>query len=354
MDIPSSYSSTDPCPVYNYSYPDTPPYTPVQTLDTSMQALRNFNSCADADKNDDKIITPAEYFPGPATFGTRTANAGTYLPKSQANITEGLTLINTAVTNKLELVNTTLGGVSLTTEAIADVNHYKHYLTELISSFSGTTTSIVEPAETDCWNSVEYYPGYYMYSADTVFDPTYNTADLTNCLFTYQTHEANTVPLNLGAIFSITDFRNASPNYTIDSSGNIDSNAVSSTLGGLIPGGVLASWFNMKTVYYHFNFQNMVNSSTTTIISSLPSTGVTLSIGGKSLTPAFSCNAYTGSNYCYFYGNTNTLPTADSYISVNDMQGVTATLTVPGYAAKQITVIGDSYSSTGLSLTPAP
>ncbi|MFA6451209.1 MAG: hypothetical protein WCX65_17170 [bacterium] len=346
LDIPTSYSTTDPCPVYTYSG-----YPPEQELDTSMSALREFNTCSAADINEDNIITPAEYFPGPSTFGTRTANATTYLTKAQSLINGGLSLLDTAVTNKLAAVTTQLGGVSLTSEAIADANHYKHYLTELAASFAGTTTNMTMPAESDCWQSSGGMYAYYY--PDTVTDPAYNTGDLTGCLFAYQTMDPATIPLNLGALFNITDFRNAATNYTIDSSGEINSSVASATLGGLIPGGVQTSWFNFKTAEFHFNFQNMVSSTGGTIISSLPSTGITLTIGSKTLTPN-SSYAGTGFNYMMFYSNIITVPTANDYITVNEMVPVTATLTVPGYQPKQISVIGDSYSSTSLALTPLP
>lgn len=349
LDIPSSYSSTDPCPVYTYTY--AWPQPPVQTLDTSMQALRNFNTCAAADINNDKIITPAEYVPGPATFGTRTTNAVTYLAKSKADITSGLTLIDSAITNTLNEVNTSLAGLSLTSQAILDAGYYKHYLSELATSFSGTTTNFTMPAETDCWRSVTYGPSYTYYYADVVMDPTHNSADLVGCLLQVQSQDPYTAPLNLGAIFNITDFRSALPNYTIDADGNIDASTVSSTLGGVIPGGVQSSWFDSKTANYSFYFQNVKNSTTGAVISTLPQTGITLSIGGKTLN-ANNPYAYTGYNWVYFSRDMSTLPTAADYITVNSMAGVSATLTVPGYQPKQITLIGTHASISSLSLTP--
>lgn len=337
-DLPINYSASDPCP-------------------SSSTA----NLCVAADTNHDSTLTPAEYLP-PSPFATLKAGGAGNVATARTRITSGFSLLNTAVTNVLAETNTTIGGMNMTSTLLADVLHYRHYLQELSDSFNGTTSNVTVPASAECWKSQSICSGgscATQYIKKDIFDPTYNTDETSGCLLLVTIRGAVAVPINLGAIFNITDFRNILPNYVIDAQEAIapSPSYAGNTVGGLFPGGLQQTWFATKTSTYNYAFHSVKNSGSGQVISSLSASGITLTVGGVTITPS-EVTGGTTDNYILFHRG-DTLPTAADYISVNGFFPVAATLHVPGYQDKNISIhlynpfnLYDAVGSYNLGLSP--
>ncbi len=336
LDTPANYATTDPCP---------------GGAESEYKDLVEFNLCSAADANGNNTFTPEEYLV-PRPFGTLKPDGASHMANAETNIVAGLNLLNTAVDNILEETSATVGGMHMTSALLADVEHYQHYLSEITASFGGTTTNITVPASVDCWRGGGSY-----YHADSVFDPAYNSNQITNCLLQVTTEQEKTAAIKLSAIFDITDFRNVMPDYVLDEKVQrgdryqISSNYIGNTIGGIFPNGVQSSWFEHEYFDHNFNLGNLTNSITGTIIPNLPQTGVTLTIDGAILTPTSVTSSGTSNKIIFRIENTM-LPSTGDYFTINYVFGTDAVLSVPGYQPKTFTVYGRNHDAIGFTLTP--
>jgi len=349
LSIPTGYSSSDPCPKYDSN----------ETLLTGYSDLSAPNYCDNADTNSDGILTPTEYLP-PSPYGTLKSDGQTSLNNAKSYISTGLSMLSTAVDNIMAETDPTMAGMNMTSELIGDINNYKHYLSELATSFGGTATSITVPATADCWRqdtayyrSVSQTGGYYY--ADEVLDPANNADELVGCEAIIISSATQTINVNFGALFTITDARNALPDYVEDISGyyKISSDIQGDTIGGIFPNGLQTSWEDWGSPSLYIELQNVVDSSTGNLITTMPDyTQISLTVGTTQI-PASYAYAGEGYNYIDISKYIETVPTASDYMTFNDTFGVEVTLSVPGYQDKTFRIYGDYMYIEGLSLTPS-
>lgn len=316
----------------------------------------------DSDPNADGKSTPDEYFP-PSPFGTLKSSGSTYLSTASTDVAAGLSLVRDAVNAVLNETSPTGGGLGLTSQQIADANHYKHYLDEIVSSFSGTTTSVTIPETQECWYTVTYSWGSgsstYV-KGKRIFDPTYNTGQ--TCEFSLTYRPQVTANINLSKIFSpVSDWRAYAPTTvrgnTTNSVGGGHSLVQSfpdSTLNGIFPDGIQKSWFDVTTAarsyYFSFTGSNITNSFCNNVQSS-----ATFTVGSKSFTGASYCSSSYYSSYAYlhFYNASASLPTSSDVYSLNTLYGTTATLSLPGYQSVSFLVSNTGAWIWGPALTSA-
>lgn len=339
FDLPVGYVDTDPCKEEICSLWDQYGSCTSWVIDGSFEALAMPNTCEAADTTTppDGIITPTESFP-PSPFGT--VRTGGYLSAAKTDMSGGLSLIYTAITNILLEANQDVAGMSMAAGMIADIEQYKHYVSELAASFGGPT-SITVPATDECW----YLQGGYYYS-DSVFDPTYNTADLVGCAAHFTTGPAITASIYLGALYDITNFRNVLTNYTI-ATGEYDMSGVA-TIAGIFPNGVQESWFNYEVHVSRFGFYIPLFYAVTG--APIYTASATVVIDGYTINLSMCDGGYT---VCKATQWPTSLPASGEYITMNDMYGTAATLTVPGYVPVSLILDGEGYNqSVSLTLTP--
>lgn len=341
FDLPVGYVSTDPCPEEICSLWDPYGVCTSMVVDDSFEALANLNTCDLADNSPmDGIITPTESFP-PSPFGTFRTGGSTYLAAAKSDMSGGLSLIYTAITNILLEANQDVAGMGMAAGMIADIEHYKHYVSKLAASFGGTPTSITVPATDECW----YYDGYSYYS-DYVLDPTYNIP-IPACDAQFTTSPAITASVKLGALYAITDFRNVLTNYTI-ATGEYDMTGVT-TIAGIFPNGVQESWFNYEVHVSRFGFYIPLVCAVTG--APIYTESATVVIDGHTINLGMCDGGYA---VCKATQWPTSLPASGEYITMNDMGGTAATLSVPGYVPVSLTLYEEGYNQSVplTSLTP--
>lgn len=306
------------------------------------------------DTDSSGVYEPDEQFPNTAC-GTLRTNGASYLSTAQTYVASGLDLLDEALTEILQEAIPAMGGEAFESSDIADLQHYQSYVGQLAASFGGTATSITMPAEVECYREYNYGNWSY-YEDDTIFDPDYNTDETVGCAALFTTHAALTVSVNYGALFYpvVSDLRSLQPNLVIDQDTDItfvESSGGSpvlpdSTLNGMFPGGVQASWFDMNEPTYHFDFY-LFDSNGQPMDCSGGVTDVTLTIGSDTLT-AYGCDGHyvngvwTTNVLCFYNEDFGTLglPQAGDEITINALVGTQMTIDGPGF--EPVMLITDS------------
>lgn len=278
-----------------------------------------------ADPNNDGILTPDEYFP-PSPFGTLKSSGTTYLSSAQTDVASGLTLIKEAVDTVLAESTPTGGGITLTSQQIADANHYKHFLSELVTSFSGTSTSTTIPDVTECWQKSGNY-----YYAKTFNDSSYNSSSY-SCVFSVTKRPYITANVKLSNLFSpISEWKSLSPTFTKGTDTWVISSLPESTLNGIFPDGFQKSWFDETTANRYFDPKILDTNATSSGCNNITNKA-TLKIGSTTFT-ANSCY-YSSTNkgyYVDFSRSSSSIPTSSDVYTYNSLYGTSATLSVSGY-----------------------
>lgn len=318
------------------------------------------------DVNGDGTATPSEYFP-PSPFGTLRSSGTTYLTNSKADIIAGLTLVRDALNNILAETTQTAGGVALTIKIVADLNQYKHYLDEALTSLSGTTTSVTIPGTTECWHTVG---GTVV--ASYIFDPAYNTG--ATCDYSVSNRPSLTVGVNLAAAFTpVSDLRSLAPTLVRSStdsaisdpdteigSANLNDDfgkdwvfqsLPDETLNGVVPSGLQKAWFAESTAARDFSFKVSASNPTSAGCTSIMSSG-TLTISGVAFSPS-ACTAGSGA-YIVEFKRGNTTPTSSDVYAFNSFSGTTATLSLPGFQQVSLTISDSTVRNVPIKVSPAP
>lgn len=309
----------------------------------------------------DGKLSPDEQFPNTAC-GTLRTNGSSYLSTAQTYFASGLSLLDTAVQAILAEATPTMGGETLVSDDITDANHYQHYLTELAASFGGTATSITIPKIVKCY----WEDGGYIYS-DEIFDPDYNTDDTAKCQVMITAQPETTVSVKFSGMTSpaISDWRSLTPNLIIYSEGDVELVESSggsmvlpdSTMNGIFPSGVQASWFEWTTPEYDI-YITIVDSGGNAIDCTSLYSGATLTVGGKTLTASSCWSTWDSANSVWVYNKLEFhrclqtgLPADSDAITVNELIGTQASLSVSGYQAKTF-MMDDTHFNATLTLTP--
>lgn len=285
------------------------------------------------DTDGDGRLTPAEYFPS-LPFGTLKSAGGGYLSSAKYDFSVGLGLVRDAFNEVLAESAATVGGIGLASQVIADINHYKNYLDQLVTSFSGTATTITVPETKECWRT-SAWGSYFTYVVESIFDPSYNTGQ--TCDFSITEKPQTTMTVTLGSLFApVSDWRNLAPTIVKDVLGrwSVVESLPDPTVNGIFPGGVERSWFDVTTARRAFQTFTPDNNATWSGCNNIQA-NATLTIGDKTFTPTY-CSAYSGGYWLYF-DNENTLPTDADVYTYNALYGTRATLRVPGY--QEVSVI---------------
>jgi cysteine-rich repeat protein len=373
LDVPTGYADSDPCPEEECDYVWTgSAYEEQCTILTTPVDLASPNTCANADANEDGTITADESLP-PAPFGTLRTGGAAYLASAKTNVSSGLAIIATAVDNIVAGVDPRLAGMSMTESLISDVQYYKHYVSELASSFGGAATSVTAPITVDCWTETTFDTETFYYS-HTIFDPGRPGSELpADCDAHFTTQAATTARIAVGKIFDITDFRDVGviPDFVL-ATGDYDINT-GDTFTGIFPDGIQKSWFNEETYIGEINAYIYVKDADNQPIimpggsrcqynteayctdgcewsgSTCESAGAaTLTIDGKSI----DLSGWSSELYLSRMGAT-TLPVQSEYVTINTMFGTDAVLNVTGY--EPVTLALNHHGFNGdVVLTPAP
>ncbi|MFH1538841.1 MAG: NHL repeat-containing protein [bacterium] len=313
-------------------------------------------------------IEPDEQFPT-AACGTLRANGSSYLSQAQTFVASGLSLLDAALTAVLAEATPSFGGEVMDSTDITDINHYKHYLTELAASFGGTATSITIPETVECYYTV----GSNVYE-DSITDPTYsgNADDMAKCEVTVTSQPAITATVKLSGLFSpvISDWRDLTPNVVsygdgsdtyelIESSGG-EMVLPDSTINGIFPNHVQTSWFGYTDAAYHM-YIDIVDSIGDPIDCSSLYSGVTLTIDSKVLTAKECQYSWQSGSYnqLAFYSiepQSPTLPSESDVVTINDMIGTQSTLAgITGCDSRTVVLDDTAFNATvALSGTNCP
>lgn len=364
LDVPSGYETVDPCAEFQEgSYQmvnGMMEYVPGAT-DTTYMGLSAFNECVEADANNDKILTPTEYLL-PSPYGTLNTNGATYLANFKSYVSGALTLLDSAVTGILAETTSTLGGQTVATTLIDDINYYKHYLSELSASFGGTATVITYPAKAECWNSMTFDGGatYYYAPTDVIDDPTYNSAEAANCEALFEIEPERNLNVNLGALGNVADLRDILPTYDMVTYSDMYTTYTDmyfaesfegNTMGGLFPNGFDSTQFGWKSAFIMIYVADIIDSTTSTSLSVLPETGITLTDGTNTVTAQYAYGD-PNSQYMIHFGPTTSMPTSADFLSFNDFVGQYYTLTIPGYDPVSIKLYEEHSQIQSITVTP--
>jgi hypothetical protein len=328
LDAPDNWSTADPCPENGSTY-----YSGL-----------NINICTGADANSDGTLTPGEILV-PSPFGVLKNNGSTLMGSARIHINTGLALLETVVDAFLNDTSGSLTGQYISDSLLSDAEYYRHYLSEVRASFAGTATNITIPSEVECWRPRS--PSGY--SPLHVTDPDGNADILTSCASLITVREAISAPINFSALFSISDFRDILPSLVINQ-GTVHPapDYAGNTAGGLFPGGIQSSWFDEKQYGFDYTFILKDNAGNLLLP---PGQNITMSLNGS--------GPFTGNSVSTGTARFNRsslplsiLPTADDYVTVNELFGVNAILQMSGYNHSGSTVFGSGEYEAVFSVNP--
>lgn len=295
----------------------------------------------------------------PATnVGTMRPNGAQYMALSKTDFINGFSLIRQAMNEVLAMTTPTVVMDAVTTKDLDNANYYKHYLDELIDSYSGTPTAITVPPEVECWRQQTYSPGYSYLMTSYIMDPAKHPDRLATCL-SYNVSQATiTETIDFSALFdnAPSDLRTIAPNkvaYTEYPNGPViykfdPAYFQTSTVNGMFPNLVDMTMFEHMSAWYNFYFWNVLDSVSNQPIDFSTRT-VSLTFAGKTVTPI-----YQFSGMLMFSPNYTTPPTQSDYVTFSEVELIPAQLAVSGYATATIYLSDSHMSADGMKLTPVP